>query len=107
MGYQCRQEKLKFGHAYVNCKTKKAMPARDVGSPCRDGCFSRIRQEGVQKIFSEFWVSRSYDSQNAYIQDMVEMIPVNRKHTKKEHSKRNKTPSYFVMHDNKRLRCAS
>lgn len=94
------KRKRNLGQAYVSYKTKKNVQVRAVGNPCHDGCFTKVTQEGVQTIFSEFWALGSYDSQNEYIQKMVEVIPVQRKRTKEEHSRRSCTRVYFVMHNN-------
>lgn len=83
-----------LGQAYVSYKTKKQMAARAIDNPCRDGCFGKVTQEGVQKNFSEFWALGSYDAQNVYIQNRVEVIPVKRKRTKQEHSNRSNTRQY-------------
>ena len=92
-----------LGEAYVSYKTKKHMSARAVGNPCRDGCFAKVTQRVIQTIFSEFWALGSFDSQNAYIQKMVEVKPVKRRRTKEE-SRRSNTRVYFAMHNNNKTK---
>ncbi|KAK4328322.1 hypothetical protein Pmani_001265 [Petrolisthes manimaculis] len=62
--------KCNLGQSYISYKTKKLVSARVIGNPCRDGCFRKVTEEGVNNIFSEFWALGSYDTQNAYIKKM-------------------------------------
>ena len=103
-GSYVAQKKRNLGQVYVSYKTKKEVTARSVGSPCPDECFQKLTHAGVQNIFNEFWALGSYDSQNAYIQKMVEVVPVKRKRVKEEYSKRSNTRQYFVMHNNNKTK---
>ena len=106
-GSYVAQKKRNLRQAYVSYKTKKEVSARSVGNPCPDEYSQKLTHGGVQNIFNEFWALGSYDSQNAYIQKMVEVVPVKRKRVKEEYSKRSNTRQYFVMHNITKLRCAS
>ena len=50
--------KCNLGQMSVSDKTKKQVAAHTIGNPCRDGCFGKVTQEGVQNTLSEFWPLR-------------------------------------------------
>ncbi|XP_064077387.1 activating transcription factor 7-interacting protein 1-like isoform X2 [Macrobrachium nipponense] len=73
------KRKRNSGEEYISVKSKKVMPARELGPPCRDGCFGKIGYENVQTIFENFWKLGDYNSQNDYLQALIQDAPVKRK----------------------------
>ena len=76
------------GQAYASFPSGKQRSGRKIGQPCKDGCFTKVGQEAINDIFDGFWALGNYDKQNAYLSQRVRSVPVKRKYTKKEVSKR-------------------
>ena len=93
------KEKRNKGEAYTSPASQRAIPQRVIGAACRDGCFAKITMPGVQSIFSAFWAIGDYNLQNAYIQKMVAVIPISRKRTAAEVSRRSVSRAYYVTYN--------
>ena len=65
------KRKRNSGEAYVSRTTRREVPTRSIGIPCRDGCFDKITQPIVNEIHKEFWEIRDFALQNSYIQKSV------------------------------------
>ncbi|KAK3866123.1 hypothetical protein Pcinc_028321 [Petrolisthes cinctipes] len=96
--------KLNKGEAYISPASQRAIPQRVIGAPCRDGCFTKVTQAGVHSIFHHFWGLADYNPQNAYIQKMIDVMPVKRKRTEAEVSRRSVTRVYHVSYNNIRTK---
>ncbi|KAK8379152.1 hypothetical protein O3P69_019176 [Scylla paramamosain] len=94
------KEKRNKGEPYTSPASHRAMPQRVIGAACRDGCFSKVTMPGVQAIFSAFWAIGDYNLQNAYIQKMVAIMPIARKRTAAEVSRRSISRAYQVTYNN-------
>ncbi|KAK3890068.1 hypothetical protein Pcinc_005983 [Petrolisthes cinctipes] len=92
------------GEAYISPASQRAIPQRVIGAPCHDGCFTKVTQAGVQSIFHHFWGLADYNLQNAYIQKMIDIVPVKRKRTEAEVSRRSVTRVYHVSYNNMRTK---
>lgn len=66
------------GKEYVSVKTRRRVTSREIGAPCRDGCFDKVSLPVVRTLFSDFWALASYDAQTAYIQKLVQKVNVKR-----------------------------
>lgn len=77
--------------------TKKQVAARKVGPACSDGCFDEVGRHNVDKVFSDFWKIRDYNDQNAYLQSLIITVPIKRKQTTAEVSKRSTNYLYHVQ----------
>ncbi|XP_066987766.1 uncharacterized protein [Macrobrachium rosenbergii] len=90
------------GQEYVSRCTDKPVPARNVGQPCRDGCFSRLGRPVVEALFNGFYGMGDYDKQTAYIQSLVTTNPVKRRRVPigEELPRKGKTYAYCVKYDN-------
>lgn len=91
------KHKRNVGEAYISVKTNRHVAARAIGPPCADGCFDRVGREGIRAIFEAFWALGDYELQNAYIQKLVKTVPIKRKRTLAEVSRRSHTFLYSVM----------
>ncbi|XP_050707743.1 uncharacterized protein LOC126992961 [Eriocheir sinensis] len=93
------KHKRNVGEAYISVKTNRHVAARAIGPPCADGCFDRVGREGIRAIFEAFWalLLGDYELQNAYIQKLVKTVPIKRKRTLAEVSRRSHTFLYSVM----------
>ncbi|KAK3884060.1 hypothetical protein Pcinc_011648 [Petrolisthes cinctipes] len=65
------------GEEYVS-RGKKRMPARVIGPPCNDGCFSIVTRPMVEQLFKHFWDIGDFDKQNTYIQNLVKKVDIKR-----------------------------
>ncbi|KAK8371844.1 hypothetical protein O3P69_019821 [Scylla paramamosain] len=67
------KRKRNSGQEYVGLNTGKTVAAKQVGPPCGcpKGCFLKLGEEAVQRIFSEYWKMGDYNAQSAYIVTMV------------------------------------
>lgn len=67
------KRKRNSGQEYVGLNTGKTVAAKQVGPPCGcpKGCFLKLGEEVVQRIFSEYWKMGDYNAQSAYIVTMV------------------------------------
>lgn len=91
------KKKRNKGEMYVSSTTKRIVGARVVGQPCRDGCFDRVTRDGVESIFRAFWDLGDHDAQTHYLQKMMNVIPVKRKRTCADVSRRSNTIEYTVL----------
>ena len=67
------KKKRNSGQEYVGLNTGRTVAARQVGAPCGcpKGCFAKLGEDAVQRIFSEYWKMGDYNVQSAYIVSMV------------------------------------
>lgn len=81
------------GQTYVSRATQQRVEAREIGQPCRDGCFTRLTMPVIEHVFREFWEIGDYNLQNSYLQRIVEVQPVkkHRKSTTSASSQRKRT----------------
>ena len=100
------KRKRNLGESYTNVSSRE-VAARKVGPQCRDGCFAKVTMEGVKEIFEAFWKMGNYDLQNAYIQKLVSVLPVARKRTQAEVSRRSMSRSYHVNLNNQSIKVCS
>ena len=98
-GSEVSKKKRNLGESYVSYRTKKEMPARQVGPRCKDGCFDKIGDEKVNEIFSAFWNIGIYDMQNQYLQSLIKSVEVKRRSISEEESRRKHTFHYTVQVD--------
>lgn len=70
--------KRNSGKEYLSVKTGRVVAARQIGTPCRDGCFDKVTLPVIRVLFSDFWAIGNYDSQTAYIQKLIHKVPVKR-----------------------------
>ncbi|KAG0711568.1 hypothetical protein GWK47_020367 [Chionoecetes opilio] len=68
--------KRNSGEEYVSVKTGRRVESRQIGTPCRDGCFDKATLPVIRALFSDFWAMANYDAQTAYIQKLVHKYPV-------------------------------
>ena len=92
------------GEAYTSPSSGRAVPKCVIGAPCCDKCFEKVTRGGVESIFKAFWEIGDYNLQNAYIQKLVETIPIARKRTTAEKSRRSVTKVYTVSYNNQRVK---
>ena len=97
------KRKRNLGESYINVSSHE-VAARKVGPQCRDGCFEKVTLEGVKEIFESFWKMGNYDLQNAYIQKLVSVLPIARKRTQAEVSRRSMSRSYHVNINNESIK---
>ncbi|XP_068210192.1 activating transcription factor 7-interacting protein 1-like isoform X3 [Palaemon carinicauda] len=91
------KRKRNFGEEYISVKSKRVMPARELGPPCRDGCFAKIGYDNVQTIFENFWKLGDYNSQNDHLQSLIQDAPVKRKKHAGVSTRKNHV--YTIHHD--------
>ena len=72
------RNKRNLGEEYVSRSSGKVVKKKNVGQPCRDGCFNTVGRDNISVIHSEFWKMGNYNLQNAYIQKMVKVERVKR-----------------------------
>ena len=86
------------GLEYKSYKTKKTVPKRVPGPPCKDGCFDKVGEEGRAEIFKNCWEIGSYDGRLNYFNGCVSDSKFKRKYTKKEVSLRPMRIVYSVKY---------
>ena len=72
------RERRNLGQEYVSRTSGKVVKKRNVGEPCKDGCFTMVGMDNIRVIHSDFWKLGNHDLQNAYIQKMVKVEKVKR-----------------------------
>ena len=82
------KKKRQQGQEYVSVKTKKTVPARKPGPPCKDGCLLRVPEECRNAIFKNCWDIGSYDARLSYYNSCVSERQFKRKYTAKATSLR-------------------
>lgn len=70
--------KRNSGKEYVSVKTGRLVAGRQIGPPCRDGCFDKVTLPVITVLFNDFWAMGNYDAQTAYIQKLIHKVPVKR-----------------------------
>ncbi|XP_066951256.1 platelet binding protein GspB-like isoform X6 [Macrobrachium rosenbergii] len=90
--------KRSLGQEYISMKTKKVMPAREIGQPCKDGCFEKLGMGKIKDIFKAYWGIGDYVKQNEYLNSCFSQVPFKRKYTTKPISKREAKIVYSVTH---------
>lgn len=89
------------GKSYVKLKGKETgafVEEKAVGPDCLcpNKCFDKVGEETVQKIFRDFWALGDYNSQNAYLFGLINILGVKRRYTKNQASRRNFTITYCI-----------
>ncbi|CAL4091729.1 unnamed protein product [Meganyctiphanes norvegica] len=76
----------------------REMPARKIGNPCncKNKCFEKVTEEGIESIFKHFWAMGDYNMQNSYLTGRIQQMGLKRKRTKSEESKKTCTNIYTV-----------
>ena len=56
------------------------MPARNIGPLCIDGCFGRIRTDGVEEMLYNIWKKiDDYKMQESHLQSVIKTVPAKRR----------------------------
>ena len=84
------------GLDYESYTTKKTVPKRVPGQPCKDGCFDRVGADGRAEIFKNCWDIGSYDGRLNYLNACLSEKPHKRKYTKQAVSLRPMRIAYSV-----------
>ncbi|KAG7171658.1 hypothetical protein Hamer_G014803 [Homarus americanus] len=90
------KRKRNLGEEYVSYSTKKVVKARQVCPPCPDSCFDKLARDNIDTIFTNFWAIGDYNTQNGYLQALIRDMPVKRKRTEAEVSRRPFNYHFFV-----------
>ena len=93
-----------LGKEYRSYKSKKIMPARRVGEPCKDGCFATLGDDKIDEIFSNLWALGDLNLINNYIVNCMKVEKYKRKYTKKQVSQKDVHVVFYVVHGNKEYR---
>jgi len=88
--------KRNLGQAYTSYWTKKDVPKREIGEPCKCGCFDKLGYEKINEIFNSFWNIGNYDKQNAYLGGLVKEKEIKRPTVKGRVSRKTRTLSYNI-----------
>lgn len=67
------------GEGYVSRATGRHVRGREIGAPCRDGCYDKITMPIIRELHKDFWAIGDFSLQNAYLQKCVSLIPVKRR----------------------------
>ncbi|KAG0702767.1 hypothetical protein GWK47_025017 [Chionoecetes opilio] len=94
------KNKRNLGQEYVSRSTRKVTKKREIGNPCRDGCFAKLGIQVIKDIFTGFWEMGDFNMQNCYLQNLCETLPVKRKRTKQAVSRRSLSRRFSVVHNN-------
>ena len=91
------------GKEYVSRSNGKKVASRKVGPACNDGCFDKVGRAAIQSIFENFWALESYDKQTAYLQKLMDSVPVKRRRVPlgKDPPVRSQTVLYSVVYEDK------
>ena len=92
------KRKRNSGEEYISYRTKKVMPPRKVGPPCKDGCYNKVGTDNIEQIHKLFWGIAEYNKQNEYLIRCISEVPFKRKYTKKAVSKRPAKILYKITH---------
>ena len=93
------KRKRNLGEKYVSANTKREVAARKIGNPCNDGCFVKVGMPVIQEVFNNYWSIGEYNLQNSCLQGSVREVPIKRKRTTKEVSRRTCNYSYIIRHN--------
>ena len=102
-----RKKARNLGQSYQTkvraTKEIKVVTARKIGPPCKckKQCFTILTEDGINKIFNDFWAMGDYNMQTSYLIGRVIQKEKNRKRTKAEVSKRNFTLVCTVEYNKK------
>lgn len=88
--------KRNLGQSYTSYWTKKDVPKREIGEPCKCGCFEKLGYEKINDIFNSFWSIGNYDKQNAYLGGLVKEKEIKRPTVKGHVSRKTRTLSYNI-----------
>ena len=59
------------GKGYISRFSNKTITAREIGPPCKCGCYQKIGLDNAKDIFNNFWEISDYNQQNYYISKLV------------------------------------
>ena len=94
------------GQAYVSPSTGRAVPARQIGEPCKcpNQCFTKLGGEAsIKAIHTDFWDLGDHNHQTSFIQKYtVEQTP-NRCYTTDESRKKSVTRRYHLQVGDERV----
>ena len=93
-----------LGKEYQSYKTKKIMPARKVGEPCKDGCFDTVGRDKIDEIFNNFWGLGDVNLANNYLVNCMKLEKYKLKYTKKEESQKDVHVVFIVVQGNTEYR---
>ena len=93
------KRKRNLGEEYISYRTKKVVPARKVGPPCKDGCYSKVGMDNINEMHKCFWGIGDYNKQNEFLMRCITQVAFKRKYTKKQVSNRPAKLVYSVNHD--------
>lgn len=96
------------GEEYVNYKNKKIEKKIVLANPCaakkcNNKC-NAFSDDDRYQIFKLFWSLKAVEEKRGFINGCVNVVPVQRKRTLKEHSRRGLTYQYFFVKDGIQLR---
>ena len=92
------KKKRNEGKEYTSRSTGKVVEARKIGPECRDGCFDKVTRPIIEALFSEYWGIGNYDGQTSYLQKLIVPVPIKRRRTLAEESRRSTTVAYTVKY---------
>lgn len=89
------------GQSYISRNNGNLVAARKIGEPCKDGHFEKIGMTIINAVFKEFWELGDYDKQTAYLQKLIDCMPVKRRRAEIGEGtfKRQHTFLYKVMYN--------
>lgn len=96
------------GESYVNSKNKRiekktVLPNPCHGKRCLNTC-NNFTENERDSLFKTFWKLESYNEKRAFINGCVNIVPVKRRRTRTENSRRCLTYQYFFMKNNSQSR---
>lgn len=56
--------KKNSGKEYLSVKTGRLVAGRQIGTPCRDGCFAKVTLPVIRVLFNDFWAIGNYVAKN-------------------------------------------
>lgn len=62
------KRKRNSGEEYESSVTRKVVKKKEIGAPCRDGCFEKMGMNNIKAIHESFWGLGDFNLQNAFIQ---------------------------------------
>lgn len=88
------------GVEYISDKTKRQVEKRVIGPRCPDGCFDKVGNDVVQRVFASYWDISEYNLKNAYLFSRVQTVPCKRKRTERAVSQKKTNYVYTVKDSN-------
>ena len=105
------KRKHNSGDEYMSTVTGKVVKRREIGTPCKDGCFEKMGMNNIKAIHESFWGLGDFNLQNAFIQKFCVKGVVKRRRVKvcgDNPPKRSCTRAYsFLCGDNTIRVCAT